>query len=126
MSNQSGEISDAWCAERFCYVSSPRCPGAKKTVFLAALEGSIIGELWYSYAQCGAIDSFEADRSSDFTSSCIGGADAGVNGNGYCAPGIVGPKCEACASPGEYFDDEYTSCVACPSGTTLPPWIITG
>eukprot|EP00966_Prymnesium_polylepis_P290984 6720081-Prymnesium_polylepis.1 len=29
-------------------------------------------------------------------SNCVGGLDSGNDGNGYCAPGHIGPRCELC------------------------------
>ena len=38
-------------------------------------------------------------------SPCSGGGDAGVDGDGYCAPGSRGPRCELCNSTADY--DRY-------------------
>ncbi|KAL1515069.1 hypothetical protein AB1Y20_004134 [Prymnesium parvum] len=45
-------------------------------------------------------------------SPCAGGADAGVDGGGYCRPEFKGPRCELCTSETEYFANG--KCVGCP------------
>lgn len=58
-------------------------------------------------------------------SPCIGG-DVGIDGDGYCAPGYGGPRCEVCYSltnATEYFDEQAARCRECgdvaAQGTTL-------
>ena len=54
-------------------------------------------------------------------SPCYGGDDAGFEGNGYCAPGYRGPRCEVCDSPddnSEYFDELDAKCHNCGDVTT--------
>eukprot|EP00966_Prymnesium_polylepis_P164591 3805086-Prymnesium_polylepis.1 len=46
---------------------------------------------------------------------CVGGADAGVEGVGYCAEGYRGPRCEICSGLGysRYFDKLEARCHDC-------------
>eukprot|EP00966_Prymnesium_polylepis_P169539 3920071-Prymnesium_polylepis.4 len=46
---------------------------------------------------------------------CMGGFDAGNNGNGYCAAGYRGPRCELCDGPlySQYFDEIDLRCHDC-------------
>ena len=48
-------------------------------------------------------------------SPCLGGADAGHEGDGYCADGYHGPRCELCAGPdrSRYFDKLDATCHEC-------------
>ena len=48
-------------------------------------------------------------------SPCKGGADAGAEGDGYCAEGYRGPRCELCDGPAysRYFDKLEARCHAC-------------
>ena len=103
-----------WCSERWCYVSSANCPGAKTTDVFA--DSEYADKLWYSYEQCGGVDHYEVNATVSFSSQCTGGADAGVDGASYCQSGSHGPKCEVCLSPDEYFDRNSASCISCPSG----------
>eukprot|EP00966_Prymnesium_polylepis_P207830 4814158-Prymnesium_polylepis.1 len=54
----------------------------------------------------------ESDR--DWT-PCQGGADAGAEGNGYCAEGHYGPRCELCDGPAysRYFEKLDARCHDC-------------
>ena len=45
-------------------------------------------------------------------SPCRGGADAGVDGNGYCHEGHHGPRCELCSNR-YYFDSSSAQCKPC-------------
>ena len=47
-------------------------------------------------------------------SSCMGGAEVGEDGAGYCEPGHHGPLCELCDEPGYYFVADHARCVECP------------
>ena len=60
-------------------------------------------------------------------SPCRGGVDAGHEGDGYCAPGYRGPRCEMCMSAGSsdgpaltarYFDKQDAKCHDCRGATT--------
>jgi len=46
---------------------------------------------------------------------CLGGDDAGFEGDGYCAPGYRGPRCELCDGPAHsrYFDKLDARCHDC-------------
>jgi hypothetical protein len=48
-------------------------------------------------------------------SPCLGGGDAGHEGDGYCAPGYRGPRCELCGGPAstQYFDSHVARCKPC-------------
>ncbi|KAL1507405.1 hypothetical protein AB1Y20_008247 [Prymnesium parvum] len=48
-------------------------------------------------------------------SPCRGGDDPGRDGDGYCAPGYVGPRCEGCEGPAysRYFDKWTARCEPC-------------
>ena len=48
-------------------------------------------------------------------SPCRGGADAGHEGDGYCAPGYLGPRCELCDGPAysKFFDKLDARCHGC-------------
>ena len=56
-----------------------------------------------------------ACKRSDDWSPCRGGADAGVDGGGYCEPGYRGPRCELCDGPAysTYFDKLDARCHDC-------------
>eukprot|EP00966_Prymnesium_polylepis_P171873 3974825-Prymnesium_polylepis.1 len=47
--------------------------------------------------------------------ACVGGAEAGNNGDGYCAQGYHGPRCELCRGPAysSYFDKLQARCRDC-------------
>jgi hypothetical protein len=56
---------------------------------------------------------------------CFGGADAGADGDGYCAQGYRGPRCELCDGPAysRYFDKLEARCHDCgnmPARTAVP------
>ena len=48
-------------------------------------------------------------------SPCLGGGNAGHEGDGYCAPGYRGPRCELCDGPAysRYFDRHVARCEPC-------------
>ena len=48
-------------------------------------------------------------------SPCLGGANAGTEGDGYCAEGYQGPRCELCDGPAysRYFDKLDARCHDC-------------
>jgi hypothetical protein len=48
-------------------------------------------------------------------SPCSGGGDAGDEGDGYCGPGYLGPRCELCDAPADsrYFDKLDVRCHDC-------------
>ena len=48
-------------------------------------------------------------------SPCFGGVNAGHEGNGYCAEGYEGPRCELCSGPArsKYFDKLDMRCHDC-------------
>ena len=52
-------------------------------------------------------------KSSGSWSPCFGGLDAGHDGNGYCASGFHGPRCELCDGQAMYFDKLDASCRRC-------------
>ena len=45
---------------------------------------------------------------------CAGGALAGTNGDGYCAPEFTGPECQLCADENQYLVNG-DNCVDCPA-----------
>jgi len=51
---------------------------------------------------------------------CIGGANASDKGDGYCADGYRGPRCEVCDGPAysKHFDTLSASCKDCGNVTT--------
>ena len=54
-------------------------------------------------------------------SPCRGGDEAGHSGDGYCAPGYFGPRCELCNSTvqeAEFFDELNARCRSCSELTT--------
>ncbi|KAL1519101.1 hypothetical protein AB1Y20_003366 [Prymnesium parvum] len=103
----------AWCEQKWCYVTDPSCPGARPTDFF---KGTRYEEyLWFSYEQCGGNDTFGVTPRSAFASPCAGGAAAGEEGEGYCAAGHTGPKCEACTQDGLYYHAASLKCEACPT-----------
>ena len=59
---------------------------------------------------------YECPRFGNWT-SCRGGADAGEAGDGYCAEGYHGPRCELCADAGRYRDEASGRCTDCPDAT---------
>ena len=46
-------------------------------------------------------------------SPCLGGADAGADGDGYCAAHHHGPRCELCSQANHYFDADDARCKSC-------------
>eukprot|EP00966_Prymnesium_polylepis_P116513 2692841-Prymnesium_polylepis.1 len=62
-------------------------------------------------------------------SPCQGGADAGAEGNGYCAEGYRGPRCELCDGPAytRHFDKLKARCRGCGDMTAraAPTFVIT-
>ena len=55
-------------------------------------------------------------RSDGSWSPCLGGGDAGSDGDGYCAEGFRGPRCELCNTTTEYsqhFDKIAAKCFDC-------------
>jgi hypothetical protein len=50
-------------------------------------------------------------------SACEGSANG--TGDGYCAAGYAGPRCEVCLRSAEYFNDLTHRCEACPSAARL-------
>ena len=118
--------SNAWCLERWCYVTDKDCPGALPTVFFD--ETVYDDRLYYSYEQCGSPDYFFNNETSTFDSPCMGGIDPGNDsgiGDGYCKPGHFGPRCEACAT-GSHFDVRDHSCKACPTRRRVIGFTIAG
>ena len=60
-------------------------------------------------------------KSSGDWSPCRGGTDAGIDGNGYCEPGYVGPRCEVCSTTNEsvrHFDQQDARCNDCGTMST--------
>ncbi|KAL1519826.1 hypothetical protein AB1Y20_023332 [Prymnesium parvum] len=51
-------------------------------------------------------------------SPCAGGAAAGDGGDGYCAAGYRGPRCELCTAAHHYFDAVSGRCAPCASSAT--------
>lgn len=72
-----------------------------------------------TYACKGAsMSSVQADGSL-WTTPCVGGVEAGHDGQGYCAEGHWGPLCELCNQTlgngtRRYFNDELARCTDCP------------
>jgi hypothetical protein len=70
-----------------------------------------------------------ACRDNNGVSPCLGGSDAGTRGNGYCAAGHFGPKCESCLATGDgrrkKFQSETATCEICPE-TWAPTLILIG
>eukprot|EP00966_Prymnesium_polylepis_P070665 1642295-Prymnesium_polylepis.2 len=46
-------------------------------------------------------------------SPCSGGREAGNEGDGYCATGYRGPRCELCNGTGDYFSQFEARCKSC-------------
>jgi hypothetical protein len=64
----------------------------------------------HSTAVPNALECKHADSS---RTPCMGGADAGLDGDGYCRPGLRGPRCELCVDDNAYFDDADARCHSC-------------
>ena len=63
-------------------------------------------------------DSLDLQRCADYDDSsktpCLGGADAGDDGDGYCREGHTGPLCSSCINASTYLNDNG-ECAACPA-----------
>lgn len=46
-------------------------------------------------------------------SPCLGGQNAGVDGDGYCRDGHSGFRCEVCTDRRRYFDNDVAQCTDC-------------
>ena len=55
------------------------------------------------------------NATASWTGPCKGGAVAASDGEGYCQPGHMGPLCQICTRPKEYFLKESAKCIACPN-----------
>jgi len=59
-------------------------------------------------------------RNNGARSPCVGGDDAGRNGDGYCEEGYHGPRCELCSGSlySKYFSKIDATCYDCGDATT--------
>ena len=55
---------------------------------------------------------------------CVGGANAGHRGDGYCLPGHEGPRCEVCNDTTYYFNYIEAQCVKCPTGGVVAGLVV--
>lgn len=62
--------------------------------------------------------------SSSAAAACVGGTDAGEDGDGYCAPLHRGPLCHACAAHDTFFDSGSGACERCPKTGELAGGIV--
>ena len=61
----------------------------------------------------GTLETWRCPSNGDW-SPCSGGADAAHDGDGYCAPGFHGPRCELCDGPhSKFFDQLEARCEDC-------------
>eukprot|EP00966_Prymnesium_polylepis_P059249 1373529-Prymnesium_polylepis.1 len=59
------------------------------------------------------LQTFHCKSQGDWT-PCLGGGNAGHDGDGYCAPGHAGPRCELCnGTDSQYFDQLDARCHDC-------------
>jgi len=58
-------------------------------------------------------------RSDGAWSPCLGGTNAGAEGDGYCAEGYGGPRCELCISDDHFFDKLDARCHNCGNAAQL-------
>mmetsp|Transcript_34887 Transcript_34887/g.96345 ORF Transcript_34887/g.96345 Transcript_34887/m.96345 type:complete len:1229 (-) Transcript_34887:3353-7039(-) len=118
------------CAEHY-YRIDPKLPSSACTPCNEALPGVMCGlnatldtlMLMHGYWRhsAAALQTWRCKRSGSW-SPCHGGVDAGNEGDGYCAAGYRGPRCELCNSTSDYshyFDKHGARCHACGDVTAV-------
>jgi hypothetical protein len=70
---------------------------------------------------CRGYDRFSVTNASlgNGISPCVGGADSGLEGSGYCRAGHHGKLCEACSEPQHYFHEQEVKCMPCPPASSI-------
>jgi len=88
------------------------CPGRSADVQGTTTETLVLKSRFWRHSNVTL--ETHACKSAGSWSPCVGGADAGSDGDSYCAPGYRGPRCEICnGTTAQYFDRMDAGCHSC-------------
>uniref|UniRef100_A0A7S4F8J4 Uncharacterized protein n=1 Tax=Chrysotila carterae TaxID=13221 RepID=A0A7S4F8J4_CHRCT len=115
--NAACSICDSGFYKNFSFDSGDACTDCSFVNGIACPRNSTLDNLrirqgyWRHSEQTRVV--YDCRNGENGWTPCAGGRDAGVEGDGYCAPGYEGPVCEVCSKTNSYFKESSARCVDC-------------